>query len=72
MWNLVLVRLETVLESMQYRCTICNEHTIGSEIVLNTPDGSPRRVGHEESRFGPFEDSVSVSANGLLRMYHWL
>jgi hypothetical protein len=44
------------------RCTVCAKRTIGSEIILNAPDGSPRRVGHVESRFGPFEDSVSVCA----------
>ena len=24
------------------RCTVCAEHTIGSEIVLDAPDGTPR------------------------------
>jgi hypothetical protein len=61
-WNLISVRLETVLLSVQYRCTVCAERTIGSEIVLNAPDGSPRLVGHVESRFHPFGDSVSVDA----------
>ena len=37
-WNLVLVHLETVLVSMQDRCTVCAELTIGLEIVLDTPD----------------------------------
>ena len=27
------------------RCTVCAERTIGSEIVLNTPDGTSRRRG---------------------------
>ena len=36
------VRLEIVLIFMQDRCTICVEHTIGSEIVLDAPDGTPR------------------------------
>jgi hypothetical protein len=61
-WNLVSIRLETVLVSVQYRCTVCAKRTIGSEIVLNAPDISPRRVGHVESRFSPFGDSVSVGA----------
>jgi hypothetical protein len=34
MWNLVLVRLETVLVSMPDRCTVYAKRTIGSEIVL--------------------------------------
>ena len=41
MWNLVLVRLETVLVSVQDRCTVCAKHTIGSEILLDAPDGTP-------------------------------
>jgi hypothetical protein len=42
MWNLVLVRLETVLVSVQYRCTVCTERTIGLEIILDAPDNTPR------------------------------
>jgi hypothetical protein len=42
MWNLVSVRLETVLVSVQDRCTVCAECTIGSEVILDTPDGTPR------------------------------
>jgi hypothetical protein len=34
--------LETVLVSVQDRCMNSAKHTIGSEIILNTPDGSPR------------------------------
>ena len=42
MWKLVLVHLKIVLILMQDRCTVCVEHTIGSGIVLDGPDGSPR------------------------------
>jgi hypothetical protein len=31
MWNLVLVCLETVLVSMQDRCTVCAKRTMGLE-----------------------------------------
>ena len=24
------------------RCTVCAKHTIGSEIILDAPDGTPR------------------------------
>ena len=41
-WNLVLVLLDIVLILMQDRCTVCVERTIGSEIILDTPDGTPR------------------------------
>jgi hypothetical protein len=37
-------------------------YTIGSEIVLDAPDGTPGDVGYVESHFGPFGDSGSVSA----------
>jgi hypothetical protein len=42
MWNLVSVRLETVLVSVQYRCMVCTKCTVGLEIVLDAPDGTPR------------------------------
>ena len=42
MWNLVSVRLETVLVSVQDRCMVCAKRTIGSEIVLDAPEGTPR------------------------------
>jgi hypothetical protein len=40
--NLVSIHLETVLVSVQDRCTVCAEHTIGSEIIMDPPDGTPR------------------------------
>ena len=36
------VRLETVLVLVQDRCTVCVKRTIGSEIILDTLDGTPR------------------------------
>jgi hypothetical protein len=36
--NLVSVRLEMVLVSVQDRCTVCAKRTIGSVIVLGAPD----------------------------------
>ena len=41
MLNLVLIRLDTVLVSVQDRCTVCVERTIGPGIILDTPDGTP-------------------------------
>jgi hypothetical protein len=41
-WNLVSVCLGIVLLSVQYRCTVCAECTIGLEIVLDAPDDTPR------------------------------
>jgi len=40
--TLVSVRLEIVLVLTQDRCTVCAEHTKGSEIILDAPDGTPR------------------------------
>ena len=36
------------------RCMVCAKCTIGSEIVVDAPDGTPRWVGHIESRFDLF------------------
>ena len=36
------VRLEMVLVLVQDRCMVCAKCTIGLEIVLDTPDGTPR------------------------------
>jgi sulfur transfer complex TusBCD TusB component (DsrH family) len=41
-WMLVLIRLERVLVLVQDGCTVCAKYTIVSEIVLDTPDGTPR------------------------------
>ena len=41
MWNLVSVHLEIVLVSVQDRCMDCAKCTIGSEIILDAPDGTP-------------------------------
>jgi hypothetical protein len=41
-WKLVLVHLEIVLILTQDRCMVCAKHTIGLEIILDAPDGTPR------------------------------
>jgi hypothetical protein len=43
MWNLVLVRSEMELASVQDRCKVCVKHTIGSEMILDAPNGTSRR-----------------------------
>jgi hypothetical protein len=42
MWNLISVRLEIVLVSMQDRCTVYAKHTTGSEIILDAHDETTR------------------------------
>jgi hypothetical protein len=49
MWNLTSFHLETVLVSVQDRCTVCDKHTISSEIILDAPDGTLRWRGSSES-----------------------
>ena len=39
---LVSVRLEIVLILTQDKCMVCAKRTIGSEIVLDAHDGTPR------------------------------
>jgi hypothetical protein len=41
-WKLISVCVEIVLILMQDRCTVYAERTKGSEIIIDTPDGTPR------------------------------
>ena len=36
------VHLELELVLVQDTCTVCAKHTIGSYIILDAPDGTPR------------------------------
>ena len=45
------VRLEMVLVFTEDRCTICAKRTIGSEIVLDAPDGTPKLRGSSGCSF---------------------
>jgi hypothetical protein len=36
-----MIRLQIVLILTQDRCTVCAERTIGLEIILDAPDGTP-------------------------------
>jgi hypothetical protein len=60
MWNLVLVRLDIVLVSLQDRSTVYTEHTIGLDwmhpMVLL---GDEAQV---ETCFGLFRDSANLEA----------
>ena len=62
MWKLVSVHLEVVLDLAQDRCMVCAERTIGLEIILAAPDGTPRDEGQVKAHFSPFRDSVNLSA----------
>jgi hypothetical protein len=39
---LVSFYLDIVLILTQDRCMVCTKRTMGSEIILDTPDGTPR------------------------------
>jgi hypothetical protein len=59
---LISVHLEIVLFLMQDRCTVCDERTIGSKIALTQPIEHQGDLGHVESHFGPFGESLSIGA----------
>jgi TRAP-type mannitol/chloroaromatic compound transport system permease large subunit len=42
MWNLISVCFAIVLVLVQNRCTVYAKRTIGSEIILVAPNGTPR------------------------------
>jgi hypothetical protein len=44
------------------RCMVCAKCTIGSEIILDAPDGTPGDEAQMEDHFGSFGDCVSFSA----------
>jgi hypothetical protein len=46
----------------QARCTDCTKRTIGSEIVLDTPDGTPMFRAQVEAHFVLFRDSANLDA----------
>jgi hypothetical protein len=42
MWNLISIHFGTVVVLVQDRRTVCAKRTIGTEIILYAPDGTPR------------------------------
>ena len=68
MWNLVSIRLETVLVSLQDRCMVCAKHTIGPETILDAPLVLLGDEAQVQARFGLFRDSTSLDA----RLVHGL
>jgi hypothetical protein len=42
MWNLVSIHVVIVAVLVQVTCTVFAKRTIGTKIVLDTPDGTPR------------------------------
>ena len=59
-WKMILLCLEIVLILAQNMCTVCAECTMGMEIILAVPDGTPGDVGQVEADFVMFGDSVNL------------
>jgi hypothetical protein len=67
------VPLEMVVNLIQDGCMVCAKHTIGSEIILDTPNGTPNDEAQVEARIGPFGDCANLDeVHGLRRTYHRL
>jgi hypothetical protein len=62
MWNLSLIRLETVFVLVQDRCIVCAKRTIGLVIVLDAPKVLLGDEAQVEARYGPFGDSANLFA----------
>jgi hypothetical protein len=45
--------------SVQDRCMVCAKSTIGTEIILDAPDGTPRFEAQMEAHFSPFGDGAN-------------
>ena len=60
LWNLVSDRLETVLVSVEDRCTVCAKCTIGSDIIFNEPMVLLGEEAQLEAPFSPFGDSANL------------
>jgi hypothetical protein len=48
--------------SVQDSCTVCAKHTIGSEIILDTPSILLGDEAQVEARLSPFGDSANLDA----------
>ena len=62
LWKLASVRLEIVLVSVQYRCTVCAKRMIGLDIFFNAPMVLLGDEAQVEARFSPFGDSSNLDA----------
>jgi hypothetical protein len=69
------IHLETLLVSMQDRCTVYAKRSIGSKIVLDTQKVLLGDKAQVEARFGLFGDSANLDArlvHSLRQKYHRL
>jgi hypothetical protein len=59
-WKLDSIRLEKVVILTQNRCAVCAKYTIGSEIILHTPDGLLGDEAQVEVQLSSFGDSANL------------
>ena len=62
MWNLISIRLETLLVSLQDRCTICAKHTMAQKMFWTRQMVLLSDDAQVEARFGPFGDSANLDS----------
>ena len=62
LWNLVSVRLEIVLVSVQDRCTVYAKRTIGLDIIFKAPMVLLGDEAQLEAHFSPCGDSANLDA----------
>ena len=55
--------------SVQDRCTVCAEHTIGSEIILDAPVVLLGDEAQLEATFGPFGESMFSAPDGARKSF---
>ena len=58
-----MLRLETVLVSVQDRCIVCAKHTIHSGIILDAQMVLLGDAAQVEAHFGLFGDSANIDAS---------
>ena len=62
MWNLILIRLEMVLVSLQDRCAVCAKHTMSQKSFWTDQMVLLGDEAQVQARFGLFRDSTSLDA----------
>jgi hypothetical protein len=67
-WKLTSIRLELVLISMQYRCTVFEKCAIAQKSLRAHPTELLGDVGQVEARFDSFGDSVNLGIGARFGM----
>ena len=62
MLNLILIRLEMVLVSVQDRCTVCAKHTMGQKLFWTQEMVLLGDEAQVEAGFGPFGDIANLDS----------